>query len=451
MRAPAIAFCLLAALAGCQPAVHGPTVTDPAASPGPLNLYQARLRLSLAMPRQVQALPDFWDHADITVHCDRLKAPATSSFAIATSSFAPPFYLPPGPATISIQLHSQGVQVANGWATASLTPGLNPVNVTMAPILDQVLTLAGTGLADQTDGVGANARFNDPRGMAMDAFGNLYVADTSNHKIRKITPGGAVSTVAGSGTPAFADGTGAAASFNGPSGVAVDPNGNLYVADTFNHRIRMITPAGDVSTLAGSGATGSANTTGTTATFWEPWGITLDTSGNLYVADFQNNVIRKIATPSMSVTTFSVGTLNGPSGLAINASNELYVASYFESLIKRISVGGTVMSFAGTGTAGYAGDGGPANVAQFNQPRAVAVDASGSVYVADTFNFRIRRISPDGNNVVTVAGEGVNGMVEGPPATARFAAAFGIAVRGNGARVYLADTFNQRIRVLVKP
>ncbi|HEY9855800.1 MAG TPA: hypothetical protein V6D05_08705, partial [Stenomitos sp.] len=385
MEFRAIALCLLAALSGCQSVAPAQLAPAPGQTGPTLNLFQARLRVALAAPRQVQALPDFWDRANILVESARLKAPASSSLSTATSSLAPTMSLPVGPATVSIELRSQGLLMATGSATASLVPGVNPLNITMSPWLDRIVTVAGDGTAGASNGVGVAARFNSPRGLAVDAQGNLYVADTGNNVIRKITPWGSVSTVAGSGIAGYADGTGAGAKFNGPSGVAMDASGSLYVADTFNQRIRRIDPAGNVTTLAGNGATGSINAVGTSATFWDPWGITVDTSGSLYVSDFQTNLIRKITQPSLTVTTFATTSLNGPSGLAIDSANSLIVANYFDSRILKVSPGGTVMPFAGTGTAGFSGDGGPANTAQFNQPRAVAVDASDNVYVADTF------------------------------------------------------------------
>jgi streptogramin lyase len=186
--------------------------------------------------------------------------------------------------------------------------------------------------------------------VAVDGAGNVYVADTKNYRIRKITPTGVVSTLAGSGTPGFADDTGPKARFHTPYGVAIDGKGNVYVADTFNHRIRKITPAGVVSTLAGSGTPGFADDTGPKARFHTPAGVAVDGAGNVYVADYINNRIRKI-TPA-----------------------------------------GVVSTLAGSGTKGSADDDtGPK--AQFKEPFGVAVDGAGNVYVADYGNNRIRKIT----------------------------------------------------------
>ena len=157
-----------------------------------------------------------------------------------------------------------------------------------------VSTLAGNGTLGFAEGTGAVARFYQPTGLAFDADGNMYVADNQNHRIRKITPAGEVSTFAGSGTAGFADGSGTAAQFESPFGVAVDVGGNVYVADTYNHRIRKINPAGVVSTLAGNGSYGYADGGGAAAKFYVPKGVAVDPAGNVYVADENNNRIRKI-------------------------------------------------------------------------------------------------------------------------------------------------------------
>ncbi|WP_025664651.1 cadherin domain-containing protein [Aquimarina megaterium] len=249
------------------------------------------------------------------------------------------------------------------------------------------------------DGTGAAARFNFPFGVAVDAAGNVYVADRNNHRIRKITPNGVVTTVAG-GTQGYFDATGTAARFNHPEGVAIDASGNVYVSDYQNHRIRKITPAGVVSTFVGS-TQGFANGTGTAARFDNPAGITIDTNGNLYVADERNHRIRKI-TPVGVVTTFA-GTIAGfadssslisarffsPTGVAVDASGNVYVADRLNHRIRKITPAGVVSTIAGS-SQGFAD--GTGSVARFRHPSGVAVDASGNVYVADERNNRIRKI-----------------------------------------------------------
>lgn len=451
MRIRAIALSLAAALVGCQPVLQAPVRTDPVSPAGSMTLFQARLRIGLAMPRRVQTLPDFWDEARVTVESPRLKAPALWTQVTATSSLAPTLGLPTGEATVSVEVRAQGIVMAAGSATASLATGVNTVTVTMAPWVNQVATLVGNGTAGALDGVGAAARINGPRGLALDASGNLLVADTSNHMIRKITPEGMVTTLAGTGTAGFAGDNGPAASaqLNGPSGVTVDASGSVYVADTGNQRIRKIDPFGTITTLAGSGATGSVNAVGIAASFWDPWGIAVDPASNLYVSDFTNNSLRKIDA-SANVTTLATG-LNGPSGLAIDTTNSLVVANYFDSRVLRVSPGGTIMVVGGTGTAGFSGDGGPAASASFSQPRAVAVDGLDNIYVADTFNYRIRKILAGTGIVSTLAGSGTNGMLDGPSPSAQFGALFGIAARSTGTRVYVSDWTNQRLRVQLSP
>ncbi len=246
-----------------------------------------------------------------------------------------------------------------------------------------------------------------------------------------------VSTLAGS-TQGFADGTGTAAKFNNPYGVAVDGIGNIYIADRLNHKIRKITPSGVVTTLAGS-TQGYADGTGTSAQFNSPYAIESDTSGNLYVADSSNSKIRKI-TPSGVVTTFATG-VSFPIGVAVDVSGNVYVASNGSQIIK-ISPSGVVANFAGSSQTGYA-DGTGTN-AMFSAPRGIAVDASGNVYVADQNNRRIRKITSSGV-VTTLAGSGAIGSANGTGTEAQFAAPQDVTVDATG-NVYVADGTGDKIR-----
>jgi len=306
-----------------------------------------------------------------------------------------------------------------------------------------VSTLAGSGTAGSENGVGTAAQFDNPTGVAVDSFGNIYVADTGNHLIRKISPKGDVITLAGSGTASFADRNGEAAQFNNPTGVAVDSFGNIYVADKNNHRIRKITPEGGVSTFAGR-TRGFANGTGREAQFKYPYGVAVDSSGNIYVADFSNHQIRKISSErAVSTLAGSVtpGSENGvgdsaqfnyPTGVAVDSSGNIYVAGNSNHLIRKISSERAVITLAGS-TRGFAD--GIGTKVQFDNPTGVAVDSSGNIYVADKDNHRIRKISPKGV-VSTLAGR-TRGDANGTGTAAQFNHPQGVAVDTLG-NIYVA-------------
>ena len=263
-------------------------------------------------------------------------------------------------------------KVYDGTTSSTATPTITPVNA--------VTTLAGSATqTGSSNGTGSAASFNSPPGVAVDSAGNVYVADEQNDEIRKISPSGVVTTLAGSaGQTGSSNGSGSAARFDLPFGVAVDSEGNVYVADAYNDEIRKISPSGVVTTLAGSpGQQGSGNGTGSTASFYHPEGVAVDSAGNVYVADFANQEIREIS-PSGVVTT-----LAGSAGLA-GSSN------------------------------------GAGNAARFDYPFGVAVDSTGNVYVADRSNDEIRKITPSGV-VTTLAGSaGLAGSSNGSGSAARF-------------------------------
>ncbi len=308
------------------------------------------------------------------------------------------------------------------------------------------------------DGVGRSARFHVPFGLAFDSGGNLYVADSNNHTIRRITPSGVVTTLAGAaGQPGSQDGIGSASRFYLPSGVAVDSANNIYVADEGNHTIRKLSPAGAVTTLAGApGETGSSDGTESTARFSFPRGLAADAEGNIYVADAGTHIIRKIA-PSGAVTTLAgtagqSGSTDGlraearfdvPSSLALDRDGNLYVADSRNHIVRKVTQSGAVSTIAGLADQPGSGDG-DRSTARFDRPEAVAVDGAGNVYVADYNNFTIRRITPTGL-VSTFAGTArQRGSTDGTGPAARFSLNRGLAFDSAG-NLYVADG-NQAIR-----
>ena len=323
-----------------------------------------------------------------------------------------------------------------------------------------VSVFAGSTAPGTADGTGSAARFNWPYGLGFDASGTAFVADRGNNMIRKITPAGLVSTLAGSTTSGSLDGTGASARFNDPRGIVTDATGNIYVADYGNNLIRKITPAGVVTTLAGTTAGGNVDGTGVGAEFQYPWGLAIDGSGNLFVADQGNHEIRKVTAAGV-VTTFAGGgplasgfldatgtaaRFSSPSGLSIDADGNLYVGDYGNNAIRKITPAGVVSTLAGSGASGAADGTGAA--ATFSSPLGVASDAVGNVYVADYGNNRIRKISASGV-VTTLAGTSPSGYTDGLGSTAKFNTPNGIALDAIG-NVYVADRSNNMIRKIAR-
>jgi sugar lactone lactonase YvrE len=308
-----------------------------------------------------------------------------------------------------------------------------------------------------TNGSGTQARFSYPYAVASDSLGNLYIVESA-HDVRRIDVNGNVTTLAGLPlTLGTADGTGSAARFYAPAGIVADSAGNFFIADTSNHTIRKMTPGGTVTTFAGTaGAPGFANGTGSQARFNEPWGLAIDSHDTLYVADSSNHAIRTIE-PAGVVTTFAgdgtAGSFEGvgtsarfryPIAIALDPARNVYIADWGNHTIRKITPSGTVTTLAGAAGASGITDG-TGSAARFNAPSGIATDADGVIYVADTDNSAIRRVTPAGQ-VTTIAGiPGTPGNADGTGSAARFFYPNGIAFDSRG-RLIITDTYNHAVR-----
>ena len=330
-----------------------------------------------------------------------------------------------------------------------------------------ITTVAGTGVSGPSGdgGPATNATLGWPDGVAVDSAGNLYIADGGRMRISKVTPDGTITSVAGNGTVGYSGDGGPAtqAQLGGPTAVAVDVAGNLYIADT--SAIRKVTPGGMIATVAGQVGSGYSGDGGpaTSAALNSPWGVAVDAAGNLFIADTDNNRIRKVALDGTITTLAGNGTLGysgdgGPAvsaqfhypyGVAVDTAGNVYVADTGNSAIRKIAPGGIITAFAGTGVHGDSGDGGPAIQAQLGGPMAMAVDAAGNLYIADTDNGAIRKVTPNGL-ISTVAGLGGSGYSGdgGPASSAQLSLPWSVAVDAAG-NVYVADSANDVIRILV--
>ena len=322
-----------------------------------------------------------------------------------------------------------------------------------------ITTVAGdAGFAYAGDNVAATSTsLYAPFGVALDASGNLYIADTVNYRLRKVS-GGTITTLAGGGTPVGQNGPAINAQLESPLGIAVDPSGNLYIADTVASRVFEVS-GGVIGVAAGNGINGFGGDGGppTSAYLASPMGVAVSSAGQLYIADFVNECVREvsggvIATVAGNGTIQDSGDngsavnagLGGPVGGAVDSSGNLYIVDNSASTIREVS-NGIITTVAGNGTRGYGGDGGPATHAELYTPWGVAVDSSGNIYIADTYNDRIRKVS---NGVIaTVAGAGVEGYNgDGGPATsALLSQPAGVAVDPSG-NLYIADSGNGRVR-----
>ncbi len=330
-------------------------------------------------------------------------------------------------------------------------------------------TVAGTGAAgysaSQDGATATSAQLYGPYGVAADGLGNLYIADTDNHRIRKVDATGVITTVAGTGAQSYGGDGGAAVSaqFAYPVGVAADGLGNLYIADTDNHRIRKVDAVGVITTIAGTGTapyrSADEGVAATAAQINDTYHVALDGAGNLYIADTFNHRIRKVDTAGV-ITTITGTTLgfsgdggaataaqlNAPYDMALDGAGNLYIADTQNNRIRKVDTAGVITTVAGTGTQSYGGDGGAATAAHMHHPSGVALDGAGNLYIADANNHRVRKVDTAGV-ITTIAGTGAQsyGGDDGAAVSAQLNQPRGVAVDGLG-NLYIADTGNNRIR-----
>ncbi|HXB12966.1 MAG TPA: T9SS type A sorting domain-containing protein [Bacteroidia bacterium] len=325
----------------------------------------------------------------------------------------------------------------------------------------------GTGSFSGDGGQATAAELDHPYGVFEDASGNIFIADQWNHRIRKITSAGVISTIAGTGSAGFSGdgGQATAAHLNYPSQIYVDATGNVFIADEFNSCVRKINTSGVISTFAGMGGVASYSGDGGQATAAELnycTDMTFDAVGNMYIADYTGQRIRKVNTSGVISTIAGTGTtgysgdngpataadLNYPYGVAINAAGDIFFSDRYNNRIRKIDAAGTITTIAGTGAATYTGDNGPATAATVNNCYKVNLDATGNIYIADFGNSAIRKIDLSGT-ITTIAGTIVGGYSgDGGPATnAELAQPGGVFVNSGG-DVFIGDANNYRVRMI---
>jgi hypothetical protein len=391
-----------------------------------------------------------------------------------------------GPPSVTIQPTNNSITVTVGSnvsfevSVAGISPfsyqwQLNGTNLPGGIIT----TVAGNGTKGYSGDGGAatNAELYHPMGVAVDTTGNLFIGDYGNNRIRKVGVNGTITTVAGNGTNGYSGDGGAAtnAELNSSLGAAADASGNLFIADYGNNRIRKVGVNGIITTVAGNG-TGSYSGDGgvaTNAELYNPYGVAVDASRNLFIADTENNVIRKVGTNGIITTVAGNGNgagtggygnyysgdggaatnaeLNLPVDMKVDDSGNVFIADYGNNRIRKVGVNGIITTVAGNGTGSYSGDGGAATNAELYLPHGVAVDALGNLFIADLENLRIREVGTNGI-ITTVAGNGTAGYSgDGGAATnAELYNPYGVAVDASG-NLFIADSWNSRIRKVVLP
>lgn len=333
----------------------------------------------------------------------------------------------------------------------------------------KIFTFAGTGTFGYSGDGGPDtaAQLAAPFGVTVDASGNVYIADSQNERIRKVNTNGIISTIAGNGKAGFSGdgGPATAAEFEFPQGIAVDASGNVYISDYDNQRIRKVNVSGIISTIVGNGTAGYSGDGGTasSAEINNPYGLAIDGSGNLYIADGGNGRIRKVNTSGIISTVAGNGTggysgdggqatiaaIGSVQGVAVDGSGNIYIADFGDNVIRKVNASGIISTVAGNGgLGGYSGDGELATAAELNNPSDVVVDGSGNVYIADQSNLRIRKVNT--SDIISTYAGGGSSKGDGGLATAagiNLPQGLGLDNKGN---LYIAELYGNDIRIVYK-
>lgn len=340
--------------------------------------------------------------------------------------------------------------------------------ITLLPLglkAQNIVTIAGTGVAGYSgDGAAATAaKLDNPSGLAFDSYGNYYISDCSNHVIRKVTPAGVISTVVGTHVAGYSGdgGPATAAQINRPIKVIFDAADNMYIGELYGNRVRKVTSGGIISTVAGGG-TGGDGGPATAASLNGPCCMAFDALGNFYIGEYYSNKIRKVNTSGIISTYAGTGVagysgdggpatnakLNGLFDIAIDPEGNLYIADAANNRVRMVSTLGIMSTFSGNGTAAFSGDGGPASAAKVNNPAGLEIDPAGNIYIADQGNRRVRKVTTAGI-ISTIAGNGTYGSAgDGGPATAaELSNTNEVLVMADGT-ILICDDLNNKIRAL---